>query len=152
MSLWRRTAIERFPQLHRAIADAEDAGWVWYEISHALEDVYRRTLLDEKFVATVYEYASWCLHHRSLEVRTAVVLWFYEGLPGNTLIRPDMARWLSEDDFDLLEFAWAYVLSDENRKSFQQEFAARKAEFQGIATRHQRNLLKRVDKAQSSVI
>ncbi|MBV9849013.1 MAG: hypothetical protein JO250_04915 [Armatimonadetes bacterium] len=150
MSLWRRTAIERFPQLHRAIADAESAGWVWYVLRHALEDAYRQKPLDEKLVADVYEYASWCLHHRSMEVRTAVVLWFYEGLCVDDLLRPDMARWMSQSDFDLLAFAWTYVLTGENLRAFQQEFAARKAEVEGVASRHQQGLVKRLNKAKPS--
>lgn len=150
MSLWRRTAIEKFPQLHRAIADAESAGWVWFELRHALQDAYRRMPRDEQFVADVYDYAHWCLCHRNIDIRTAVVLWFYEDLATDDLLRPDMARWLSQEDFDLLEFAWRYVLTDENLKAFKQEFAARKAQSQGIASRHQRNMIKRVTKAERS--
>lgn len=147
MSLWRRTAIERFPHLQKAIAGADSAGWVWFELKQALEDAYRRTPLDEKFVADVYDYAHWCLCHRSIDVRTAVVLWFYEDLVTDDLLRPDMARWMSQEDFDLLEFAWRYILKeDENVKAFQEEFAARKAQYQGIASRNQRNLIKRSTK------
>ncbi len=76
MSHWRQKAIETFPQLHRAIADAESAAWVWDALRQALQDAYRRKPLDEMFVANVYEYAAWCLHHRSSDVRNAVVFGF----------------------------------------------------------------------------
>jgi hypothetical protein len=150
MSLWRRTAIERFPRLHRDIADAESVGWAWFAIRHALPDAYRQGPHDAAFVAAVYDYAHWCLHHRSITVRTAVVLWFYEYLPPDALLRPDMARWLCQEDFDLLAFAWQYILSDENLTVFQEEFAAQKAELQGIANRQQRNMLKSLNKARQS--
>ncbi len=92
MSVWRRTAIEKFPQLHRAIADADNAGWVWYELLRTLEEAYRHKPLDEEFVAEVYKFASWCSHHRSIDIRTAVVLWFYEDLADNILLRPTLAQ------------------------------------------------------------
>jgi hypothetical protein len=136
MSRWRRYAIEKFPHLHRTIADAEGANWVWFELRWALEKTYAQDPLEEKFVGDIYDYASWCLHHRSIEIRTAVVLNFYEALPENPLLRPDLARWISQDDFDLLEFTWHYVLKDNKTvAAFQQEFAVRKAEFEGRKSR-----------------
>lgn len=138
MSRWRHHAIEKFPHLHRVIADADDADWVWVELRRALMKTYAHGSVDEKFVADVYEYAAWCLHHRSIEIRTAVVYFFYEDLPHEPLLRPDLARWITQEDFDLLEFAWRYVLKDnEAVTAFQQEFAARKAEFEGRKRRKQ---------------
>ena len=143
MSHWRQKAIETFPQLHQAIADAESAAWVWDVSRQALQDAYRRNPLNEKFVGDVYEYASWCLHHRSRDVRNAVIFWFYEGLCADSLLRPDMARWISQADFDCPDFGWGLILTDKNWLAFQQEFSDRKAEAEGRASRNQRNKLKR---------
>ena len=127
MSQWRRVAIERFPALRRDIADAEDMGYMWSELRRRLEDAYRLPTLDEPFVAGVYDYAHWCLCHRSIEVHTAVVLNFYEHLADTILLRRDVARWLSQDDFDLLKFAWQYVLKNEKAvAAFRREFEAEK--------------------------
>jgi len=49
MSRWRQFAIEKFPHLHRVIADSDGAGWVWFELHHALEEAYRHDPLDENF-------------------------------------------------------------------------------------------------------
>lgn len=142
MSLWRRLAIERFPQLHRTIADADHAGWLWYELRHALIDAYRADAegakpLDEKFVSGVYQYAHWCLHHRSIEVRTYVVVWFYEDVADHPVLSQDIGRWMAQEDFDLLEFAWRYVFKDEARvKAFQQGFKQQRAAAQ--RTQHKR--------------
>ena len=139
MSQWRRIAIERFPSLHRDIADAESIGSLWSELSRRLEAAYRLPTLDERFVADVYDYAHWCLCHRSIDVRTAVVLNFYEDLADTIVLRRDVARWLSQEDFDLLEFAWRYVLKDEATvAAFRREFVARKADLQAQASRHRK--------------
>lgn len=150
MSLWRRTAIEKFPRLHRVIADADSAAWAWFEIRHALQDAYRQSPLDEAFVADVYNYAHWCLHHQSSDIRTAVIFWFYEDLATDDLLGRDIARWISQEDFTQLESTWRYVLSDENMRALQRGFAAHQAQRQGIASRQQRNLIKRATKAKQS--
>ena len=132
MSLWRRVALNRFPHLHRQIADAEHIGEVWFRLYQALEGAYRQESFDESFVGAIYEYASWCLHHRNIDVRTAVVVSFYEHLPDNPVLRPDMARWMSSEDFDLVDFAWEYVLKDKKIvQDFQEEFSSRKAGISG---------------------
>ncbi len=131
MSQWRRVAIEKFPQFHQAITDADSIGYMWWELRSSLEDAYRLPTLDEQFVADVYDYAHWCLCHRSIDVRTAVVLNFYEQLADRIVLRRDVARWLSQEDFDMLEFAWRYVLKDEKTvAAFRREFMARKADLQ----------------------
>ena len=146
MSQWRRTAIERFPHLHRAIADAENATIMWFELRSELEKAYRAAALgqgplDEQFVADVYEYAHWCLYHRSIEVRTRVVIGFYEHLADTIILRKDVGRWLSEEDFDLLGFAWDYVLKDAaSVEAFQRDFLEQRAAWQRIhPKRHGRN-------------
>lgn len=133
MSLWRRLAIERFPQLHCAIAKAAHVGSVFQELRYALLDADRADAegakpLDEKFVSGVYEYAHWCLHHRSIEVRTYVVVWFYEDVADHPVLSQYIGRWMAQEDFDLLEFAWRYVFKDEARvEAFQQDFRQQKA-------------------------
>jgi pyruvate-formate lyase-activating enzyme len=143
MSLWRRTALEKFPSLRREIAEAEGPDGVWFEISNTLRDLYYHRQvadIDETFTAAVFEYASWCLNHRDINIRTAVVLSFYEDLPEHHFLSRELARWMSQEDFDLLEFAWKYVLKDEELvAAFQREFAEKKAELGGYGgNRHKR--------------
>lgn len=110
MSLWRREAIERFPELHREIADADRVGWAWFELWHGLvKPGYEKEPPDTEIIARVYDYAYWCLGHPNTDVRTAVILDFYEMLPTDSRMWRDMPRWISQEDFDMLHFAWEYA-------------------------------------------
>lgn len=144
MSSWRRIALETFPALHRSLAGAGGAGLAWLTLFIALCDAYRQEPPDEEFIADVYGYASWCLHHRSFTVQVAVISWFYERLPGEKRLRADMPRWLSQGDFEALEGTWAYALADEDLQDFRQEFALRKAGLGGAVNKKQRNKLNKL--------
>lgn len=128
MSLWRREAITRFPELHREIADADSVGWAWFELWYSLfKPAYAKEPPDNRVIARVYDYAYWCLRHRNIDVRTAAILDFYEMLHEDSRIRADMPRWISQEDFDMLHFVWEY--------STKQDFADLRREFTENKTR-----------------
>ncbi len=126
MSLWRREALARFPELHREIADADGLTLFWFEIQHGLfQPAYASRPPKPEMIARVFRYAHWCLTHRSIEVRTAVVVSFYEHLMDDNNMRRDMPRWIAQEDFDLLCFAWEYS-TKEKFADLRQEFIANK--------------------------
>ncbi len=109
MSLWRREALARFPELHREIADASGTSMLWLKLWNSLfKPAYEEDPLDDETIARVYNYAHWCLTHRSIEVRTAVVICFYEDLLDNPEVSRDLPRHLTQTDFDMLGSAWEY--------------------------------------------
>ena len=74
----------------------------------------------------VFDFASWCINHRSIDVRTAVALWFYEHLLDEPVAREGLPRWISLNDFEQLESVWKYNLGQPGELAvFQQEFHAR---------------------------
>ncbi len=110
MSLWRREAIEGFPELHREIANAENITILWLELwYHLFEPAYQKDPPDRAMIARVYDYANWSLRHRSSDVLTSAIVSFYEHLPNNNQMRRDMPRWISQETFDMLWFAWEYT-------------------------------------------
>ncbi len=122
MSLWRREAIERFPEMHRSLADADSIGMAWFELWYSFfKPAYAKEPPDREAIARVYDYAYWCLGHRNIDVRTAVTLDFYEKLHDDSRMRADVPRWISQEDFDMLHFAWEY--------STKQDFADLRREF-----------------------
>ena len=126
MSQWRREAIERFPELQRQIADAEGMYFVWMALWNArFKPAYEKEPPDEETMARVYDYAHWCLTHRSLSVRKAVEDQFYQGLADDPRTRRDMPRWISQEDFDRMRFAWDYM-DPQNYAALRQEFAKNK--------------------------
>ena len=124
MSQWRRVAIERFPHLQRVIADASNVMDMWHALGSAVSDQFgRKRTLDEKFVADVFDYARWCLNHRSRDVNTAVIVCFYEHLPDHPHLSKQLGRWLTAEDFERLPGAWEYVFTKKkDLEAFRKEF------------------------------
>ena len=127
MSLWRREAINCFPELHREIANAENTTMVWFELwYHLFEPAYQKDPPDTAMIARVYGYAYWSLGHRSSDVLTSAIVSFYEHLPNNSQMRRDMPRWISQETFDTLWFAWEYT-TKQDFTEFRREFVENKS-------------------------
>ncbi len=128
MSLWRREALTRFPDLYRQIADAEGLHFVWMALWHGLfKPAYEKEPPDMETSARVYEYAVWSLKQRSIRVRRAVGDEFYQRLADDPRTRRDMPRWISQEDFDQLQFAWDYM-TPQNYAALRREFTGNKAQ------------------------
>lgn len=126
MSLWRREALARFPELQRQIADAEGLYFVWMALCHELfKPAYEKDPPDIEMAARVYEYAAWSLRQRSTYARTAVADEFYEWLADDPRTRRDMPRWISQEDFDKIKSAWDYM-TPENYAALRRDFAKNK--------------------------
>jgi hypothetical protein len=126
MSLWRREAIERFPELCREIANAENITMVWFELwYHLFEPAYQKDPSDTAMIARIYGYADWSLGHRSSDVLTSAIVSFYEHLPNHNQMRRDMPRWISQETCDMLWFAWEYT-TKQKFADFRREFIANK--------------------------
>jgi hypothetical protein len=128
MSLWRREAIRRLPELQRQIADAEGPFLVWPILRHfLLLPACHTHPPDRRTAARIYDYAAWrCWRHPSLTIRPVVADEFYERLPDDPRTREDMPRWLSQEQFDSLAFVWSY-LTPQNFEDLQREFMKNKA-------------------------
>jgi len=127
MSLWRREAIERFPELHRQIADIEGKHLLWLLLRNELFDpAYAKNPPDMETAKRVYEYAAWSLRQRSPHVCRAVADEFYERLADAPRTRRDMPRWISQEDLDRLQFAWDYM-TPQNYAALRREFTGNKA-------------------------
>ena len=136
MSLWRRVAIETFPQLRQEIADAEALVDVLEMMRSMMDQAYSINPPDDETISKVYGYAESCLNNRHIDIRTEVVIYFYESLPRWPRVRQDMVRWVSDEMFELLTFAWSYVLPNKSDlEAFQHEFRVNKRILEIRATR-----------------
>lgn len=132
MSLWRRTAIERFHSLQKEIAAADNPYGVWIELRYQMNRAYEREPVDDGSIAAIYGYGSWCLTGtRNAELATAAIVCFYEHLPTDPLIRADVGRWLSVDDFNGLKNVFGYHLNEREVDDFALEFLAQKKRMAG---------------------
>ncbi len=126
MSLWRREALARFPELHRKIADASGTSMLWLALWYDLfKPAYEKDPPDDETIARVYDYAYWSLAHRNWNVSTSAIISFFEKLPDDAQMRQDMPRWISQEDIDMLWFAWEYT-TKQKFADFRKEFVENK--------------------------
>ncbi len=127
MSLWRREALARFPELHREIADAPGIYFVWMLLRHEMfRPAYEKDPPDLETAARVYEYAAWSLKHPNSHVRRAVELEFYQRLADEPRTRWDMPRWIPQETFDGLRSAWDFYMTRQGFTELRREFAKNK--------------------------
>ena len=122
MSAWRRLALQRLQKCSKTIERAENIRSLWTDLWLEFERAYQDPV-DEDFIASVYEYGSWCLvgSHNS-EIQTAAIIGFYERLPLTDRIRKDMPNNLSRADFFGLEEVFRSHLSHSQYSELAQEF------------------------------
>ena len=127
MSLWRREAIERFPEMRREIARAEGAYFVWLALWQAVFlPAYEQEPPDCETTMRLYEYAAWSLKQPDASVRMAAEDGFYQRLADDPRTRQDMPRWISPEEFDSLRYAWDYM-TPQNYAALRREFMKNKA-------------------------
>jgi hypothetical protein len=79
MSVWRRRAIESFPELRQELNDRDEIPnpyrlwmellWLWSNAHHCGDD----EILDR-----IYDYADWCFQQRAKDLWNSVAVCFYE--------------------------------------------------------------------------
>lgn len=116
MSVWRRKALESFPELTRELtADDVDSTYaMWREVFLPLtKDAYQRD--DADLLARIFDYAAWSARRPAKEVWNAVGVSFYEHLfnVARTPGRIDcVVRLTPRDVMDNVSVLWEGQLSE----------------------------------------
>jgi hypothetical protein len=79
MSVWRRRAIESFPELRRELSNRQEITnpySLWFELLALWSDAHRSN--DEEMVKRIYGYAEWCSRQRAEDLWNSVGVCFYE--------------------------------------------------------------------------
>ena len=118
MAKWRAEAIKRLPELRRVIAEAPEVMALWIDIQRAFEDAYKADPPNDSLIARIYSFADWCMDARrnadaGRDPLSAVLVAFYEDIPGFKPARDDMPRWLSYDEVAQNRQVFSYQIGDE---------------------------------------
>ena len=111
MSVWRRKAIEAFPELGRELADSNEIFSVyalWFELRPLTVEAHREGKDD--LLRRIYGYAEWCSRQRG-ELGNAVYVSFYEHLLDERWMRPLALSWLSAALVEEIRPLWEAQLS-----------------------------------------
>jgi hypothetical protein len=122
MSAWRRIAIEKLRQHRGLIERCESVGRLWVDLWLIFVAAHRPPA-DEATIKSVYEFAAWCLaESRNGGIATSTVCHFYEHLPTEPLVRWELPRYMSRQDFLGMSEVFKYHLSAEEHAAFVRDF------------------------------
>ena len=79
MSVWRRRALESFPELRRELNDRQEIPspyTLWFELLARWRDA--RTSGNDDMLDRIYRYAEWCSRQRAADLWNSVGVCFYE--------------------------------------------------------------------------
>lgn len=103
MAMWKRVAIERFPELRVEIQELDSIGAFWVELTLQFGRAYRRTPWDDSMISRIYSFADWCVHaprnrDAGRDPLSMVVCSFFEDIWHTPEARKDIPRWLTYDE------------------------------------------------------
>jgi hypothetical protein len=79
MSVWRRKAIESFPELKRELNDRDEIPTVytlWFELLDLWRNAHRNG--NDEMLDRIYRYADWCSQQRAYDLWNSTAVCFYE--------------------------------------------------------------------------
>jgi hypothetical protein len=79
MSVWRRKAIESFPELRRELNDGDEIATVyslWRDLLWLWRDAHRNG--NDELLDRIYAYADWCYRQRAEDLWNSTAVSFYE--------------------------------------------------------------------------
>ena len=122
MTTWRQIAIQKVPQHRRLIEESESVGMLWVDLWLIFVAAHRPPV-DESTVKGIYEFASWCLTDSdSDEICNSTICHFYETLPTEPLVRQELPKHMSREDFIGMKQVFEYHLTAEEHELFMNEF------------------------------
>lgn len=81
MSVWRRKAIESFPELRRELNDRDEIPTIyslWFELIHLWRNAHNSS--NDEMLDRIYRYADWCYRQRAKDLWNSTAVSFYEHL------------------------------------------------------------------------
>jgi hypothetical protein len=84
MSLWRKEAFERFPELRTELQRSKTPMAYWIELQFAFDEAYRKGNIE--LFTSILNYADWCIHAPRPnpavnELATCIYVAFFEHMP-----------------------------------------------------------------------
>ena len=122
MDTWRHIAIQKVPRHRQLIEESESIGMLWIDLWLRFVDAHSPPI-DESTVKGIYEFASWCLTDSdNEEICGSTLCSFYEALPTEPLVRRELPKHMSREDFIGMKEIFEYHLTPEEHKLFMNEF------------------------------
>lgn len=114
MSVWRRKAIESFPELRKEFEDPETSIYgVFLELLPMAREAHSTN--DRETLVKIYTYASWCARQKEQILWNAAGVSFYEHLVENEMTLEGIPEWVPSDIFVETKGLMALMLNDADK-------------------------------------
>jgi hypothetical protein len=125
MSMWRRKALELFPNLRRELNDREYTIYVLYfDLLPMVREAHEENDCD--LLRRIYGFAAWCFDQKAKDVWNSAAVAFYEHLFDERKLWSRVIPWLSPKVITECWPLWEFRLSAEELKDIQRLITARK--------------------------
>jgi hypothetical protein len=116
MSLWRKEASERLPELQRIIAsrDVDSPMMLWIELKSTFQDLCEQDPPPLDLIKRLWGYAKWCMTQENGDVSTAAALAFGEHLLDRKSTQRILPEIMTRDDYEGLRGLLLYHNSEED--------------------------------------
>jgi hypothetical protein len=115
MSLWRKEASKRLPELQRIIAsrDVDNPMMLWIELHLKFDDLCGQEPPPLDLIRRVWDYAKWCMGQGHDDAGTAAALGFCEHLLDRKATRRILPEIMTRRDYEGLKSLLLYHNSEE---------------------------------------
>ena len=137
MDVWLTKAAEMFPELEDLLTDSGHLSTPMAfcsELYFKLLDAYDERPVNDRSIGRIYEFIAWCLQQPSADsvetdLPSAASVGFIEDLPVDKRVANDLHRWMSVETFRGMENLFRYHLSEDEFRTFVDQFLERKKHF-----------------------
>lgn len=128
MSLWRRKAVEMFPELKKDFQVGEKSSYsVFLTLRGLLWDALETN--DEDTITKIFQFAEWCSRQKAENLWNAAGVSFYEHIFDEWKYRQKVIAWLSPLVITSYKALWEGRLSSERVREVNQLIAQRTDHF-----------------------
>lgn len=102
MSLWRKEASNRLPELQQSITSTlvESPSDLWMQLNCDFDRLCHKEPAPIELLSRIWQYARWCAEHESEDVQFAVISYFFGHIKDTRLYRTVLPQFMSRDEYE----------------------------------------------------
>ena len=102
MSVWRKEASKRLPELQKSIASksVETPVDLWMQLHSDFGHLCRQGPPPIELLSRIWQYARWSREQESEDVQFAVISFFFERIEDTRLYRTVLPQFMSRDEYE----------------------------------------------------
>jgi len=102
MSLWRKEASNRLPELQGRITSTlvKNAADLWIHLSCDFDRLCHKEPPPVELLSCIWDYAKWSAEHENDDVQFAVVTFFFGHIKDTRLYRTVLPQFMSRDEYE----------------------------------------------------